>query len=501
MFRSIRSTVALSVLAVATTATAKTFTVSKDGNLTSIQAAISAASPGDTIKVESGTYRENVVVPSNRAGLTIDGSGKVFIDAYPASGNPAGPGIRVQAADVTLRDLIVKNAREAGSLTGDGVYVTAARVTIVDVKAWNCDDAGLHVVSSQAVIRDCFVRSCDEGIDAQGFGISVNDFKAERVDDGIVIEGNGARVTSCDIVQASSYGVEIDGNDGRVKDCYVLGTSSTAVDINGDDAVVVDCRTEATYHAIEVAGNRCLVKGNKIKRQYREAIEVTGSDAKVIGNTITDCGSYAITVEGSGATVSGNKVRKPDGYAIDVDGGAFTITGNDIRECTDGYAGISIDFAVGGLIADNDIRDNSGGGIEIGSQTYFLEIRDNEVKSCGDDGYYVAGTGHTVTANLASKCSRNGFRTYGSQHVLKGNEAVGGDGDGFDAEGGSQHEFRDNLAKGNGAEGFDIGSDSTLVKNNVAEKNRLDLTNSGANNTFDGNEFQTGGPTVAPQLD
>jgi len=506
MSRKFISTAALASLllaASAASADAKTFVVSKGGKFPTIQSAVNAASPGDTIEVKSGTYRENVIVHLNRSGLTIDGSGKVIIDAFPASGVAGGPGIRVFASDVTLRDLTIENARKTGSLIGAGVYVSAARVKLEDLKVNNCHDSGLFVTSSEAEIRDCHVRACGDGLNAKGGGISVKDFTAERVYDGIQMVGNGARVTECEVFQASSYGVEIEGNDARIKDCYVTGASSSAFDIVGDDARVTDCRTEAVYHFVRVTGHRALIKKNKIRRQYSDAIELTGNDHKVLDNSIADASGNGIDIEGEGATVSGNKIQRTYGTAVYVNGGGFVITDNDLRESTDGYEGISVRNAIGGLMADNEIRDNSGGGINIDDSCQSLEIRDNKVTSCGMhtyEGFVIDGNSHLVVDNVASKCGKDGFRLRGAEHVLKGNEARDSECDGFDLEG-SHHQLRDNLAKGNGAEGIDVSSNNTLVKNNVCEKNRLDLANDGLNNVFQGNDFKSGGPTVPGQLD
>jgi len=503
MSRTSIATAAIASLLLVASADAKTFVVSKGGKFPTIQSAVDAASAGDTIEVKSGTYRENVIVHSNRSGLTIDGSGKVIIDAYPASGSAGGSGIRVSATDVTLRDLTIENARTAGLVIGAGVYVSAARVNLEDLKVSNCDDSGLYVASSEAEVRDCKVRGCKDGITAKGGGITVKEFEAERVLDGIKIVGNGARVTECEVFQAALHGVYIEGNDARIKDCDVMGAASAAFDIDGDDARVTDCLAEATRTSIRVHGHRALIKKNKIRRQYYHAIELTGDDHEVLDNSIADASGWGINIEGNGAKVSGNKVRRVLLAAVYMHGGGFVITDNDLRESSAVYGGIRVRDAIGGLVADNEIRDLTGGGVAVEKTCQSLEIRDNKVTSCGISGYKafdIDGNGHLVVDNVASKCGDDGFRVRGSQHVLKGNEARDCECDGFDLEG-TSHQLRDNLAKGNGAEGIDVSSNNTLVKNNECEKNRIDLANDGQSNVFEGNDFKSGGPTVPGQID
>jgi pectin methylesterase-like acyl-CoA thioesterase len=68
-----------------------TITVSNDtsghnhADYTTIQAAVNAAHPGDTVLVEPGTYHEDVVIPAGKDGLNLEGEdpGKVIIQAPP----------------------------------------------------------------------------------------------------------------------------------------------------------------------------------------------------------------------------------------------------------------------------------------------------------------------------------------------------------------------------------------------------------------------------------
>src|SRR6202022_3067699 len=75
----------------ARTATARELRVT-----TTIQAAVDAAHPGDTIVVPRGTYRENVIVTKNH--LSIEGAAGAVLDG---GGLPGGPGIFVLPATKT----------------------------------------------------------------------------------------------------------------------------------------------------------------------------------------------------------------------------------------------------------------------------------------------------------------------------------------------------------------------------------------------------------------
>jgi len=119
--RSIRSIstflAVLLLVSAASPASARVLVVS-----TTIQAAVDASQPGDTVKVPAGTYSENVVV--NKNGLTIEASPGAVLDGAGLSG---GTGIHVTplapAATIKgfqLRGLQVQNFAENGVLIENG---------------------------------------------------------------------------------------------------------------------------------------------------------------------------------------------------------------------------------------------------------------------------------------------------------------------------------------------------------------------------------------------
>jgi hypothetical protein len=79
----------------------------------SIQAAVDAASAGDTVVVCAGTYKESVTVDKQ---LTLQGQPGAVIDA---TNQPYGVGMT--ASYVTVESLTVKHASLAGGAPGDGI--------------------------------------------------------------------------------------------------------------------------------------------------------------------------------------------------------------------------------------------------------------------------------------------------------------------------------------------------------------------------------------------
>ena len=87
-------------------------------NLTTIQAAVNAAAAGDTIEIQTGIYKENVIVNKQ---LTLIGSGLPVVNA-----DGSGDAITLSANGCTLKGFVVKNS---GS-TQCGIRVTSNENTI-----------------------------------------------------------------------------------------------------------------------------------------------------------------------------------------------------------------------------------------------------------------------------------------------------------------------------------------------------------------------------------
>src|SRR5580693_7741583 len=92
-----------------TVASASTLTV--PAPYTTIQAAVKAASPGDTIQVAAGTYTESVIITIS---LTINGAGAGTIVTGPAPMVGASQGgafiVNTSGVTVTISNLTVQNS-------------------------------------------------------------------------------------------------------------------------------------------------------------------------------------------------------------------------------------------------------------------------------------------------------------------------------------------------------------------------------------------------------
>lgn len=115
-----------------------TLIVGPDG-YPSIQAAVNAAQPGDTVLVMAGVYQEDVVVTT--PGITIAGVGRsdVVLDGSGLLTN----GITVLADGVTVRSMTAQNFASNGF-----VFSNVDGFTMTDLHAKNNGEYGLYAIHS-----------------------------------------------------------------------------------------------------------------------------------------------------------------------------------------------------------------------------------------------------------------------------------------------------------------------------------------------------------------
>jgi len=155
---------------------------------TTIQAAIDAANPGDTVRVPPGVYHENVLVAKDN--ITIEGSQGAILDG---SGLPGTSGITVRSLTPLMRingfrltGLRIQNYVRNGVILNrvdhyqidHGEYIDNSAYGIFPIRSSNgliefnrvsgSDDTGIYIgQSSDAIIRNNHVTDCTVAISAE----------------------------------------------------------------------------------------------------------------------------------------------------------------------------------------------------------------------------------------------------------------------------------------------------------------------------------------------
>ena len=237
-----------------------TLLVGAGQTFTTIQSAVNAAHPNDTIIVYPGTYTEQVVVPSNLNGLTIEALNPIFGNNNNGNGNgnghgddndqgnengpnfnfkgPKGPSIIDAPASMSGQDAIIFD-NQADNVTVEGFIIQGVATSdpknlvygILDTNGWNCNFNNNEILN----IADPGSPSAQIGIAIQiqngGGAYVVNNLIANYQAGGIVVANtNSAGWIFDDVVQTTpnsnvaENGIEyLNTGQGVVQGCTVSG--------------------------------------------------------------------------------------------------------------------------------------------------------------------------------------------------------------------------------------------------------------------------------------
>ncbi len=432
--------VALSTLALALPARAETFKVPKQH--ATIQAALDAAGPGDTVEIAPGAYAENLVISPGRDGLTLRAKGSVYLDAHQGD-----TGLWVRSHDVTITGLSIRHAKEIGLLAelnpadADAVLegITLDKIVVLNTVA------GVRLVAHDALLKGCRVAGLDNGI-------------------GVEVIGDRAQVTRTTVAQTEGDQVAIKGDDAVVAKCRLGDNySGEGVSLTGDRGRIVDNEfVNIDYSAIAVNGDDAVVRGNEVLHVHGDvAIDVTGLNPTVVDNTVVFVGGgysgFEIASEGDGGRVEGNRIDRATASGIEVSGDDMTIRKNRVTQC-------------GGWV------DSSGAGL------------------------YVDGDRNLVESNTVKRHFKDGLTIDGDDNLVVKNKVQDSLEDGIYVDSGKDNIFEHNSVSGSQAEGFDNGGTATVLRKNKIQGNRIDIANDGTIEIAPSNKFKTGGEDQTPEV-
>ncbi len=444
MTRAILAGAAL-LAAAALPARAATFCVNTTGAggcSTTIQAAVTAAGAGDTVRVSPGVYFENVNVPGGKDGLKIAGGSRLttIIDADAPN---TGAGLAIFSNGVKVSGIGVRNGTSFGMIaTADNVVFQSVRVV------------GLHDTTAQ-------------GINGFGAGIQIlaSDVRACS-GDGIVVLGSGAIVRGNTVAQVGAAGIEVLGVNAVVQ--------SNKVTASGTDSTLGPSRGVAVF------GDQATVVSNVIENVGRpfdaHGLDVGGINPVVQANRLTWAGTATVTCStctGGRATTNVVQGSSSDGFVLGADAPGFVAQSNRVGDAA-GRAFVVIGTGVA-------VRQNSATESGVGA-------------ACFD----VSGANHSLVSNMAQRCGGAGFRVQGDTIALATNQSMFSNTNGFlvDGDNGvdpahSAATLTGDRALGTNGQGFAIvnGAVGTTVTLGTGIGNRVDLCDAGSGTTASGNRF------------
>jgi DNA-binding beta-propeller fold protein YncE len=273
-------------LAFCTFATAEVHNVPAD--FTTIQAALDAAEPGDSVAIAPGTYSESILIGDGRtlvgsasADCVIEGDGTGRI--VTISGSVRMEGLTIRNGETGIYLLADASLDISGCLIADnkedGIGFDNAFNTVLQMN--DCvitrNGDGVDLESTQAVIRHCrFERNRDDGLDLDGDA--------------------GALIYNCDFVDNPDDGMEIrlaTRTHAIIQHCRFTG--------NGEDGIeVIDSPLDDGLY------NIVCIQNNVFRDNARHAVGFVDQKTEEAGEAMVKSSVYACRNAFEGGAVSAN---------------------------------------------------------------------------------------------------------------------------------------------------------------------------------------------------
>lgn len=317
-----------------------------------ITAAVTASSPGDTIRILSGTFTESVTIGAGKDRLTIigEGPGETIINA---DGGPVFTIAAMGSTQVTIQGLTAQNTPAVDSLF----------------------TAGIVVETDSNVIRDVEVRN------SGGFGIGVTN-------------GNLNLIANCNVHDNFAAGIIVSSpfpsDNNYVIKCKVKDNDQDGIRFDSKNNLALEntCNNNR-FNGIQILGDNNLLIKNKCMGNGSNGINLLGpnNNNAVIQNECDENNENGIRIAfaANGHFVFENKVNEniDDGIEL-LDADQNRIIGNDVENSGD--RGIEvIDEAVENVVDENDIEDSTNAGIFVSGTSDNNTIRRNELDDNNPD--------------------------------------------------------------------------------------------------------------------
>jgi len=340
------------VLGGALAGAAKTLTVAQDGsgNYRTVQAAINAASPGDTVYVKAGTYRERITFKS---GITLQGAGRGSTVLTHPGGSPV---IAVQ--NVTSGKITGFTVRYGGTGKNTAVLVDGSKLIVEGCIIIGASYSGIQVryAGCDVLILNCILRG---NAQAGAFfldGAQGTVRQTEIYDNGyhgVAARGNGtAPVIEENVIRDNGYsGIYFDrGAQGTVRENEIYGNGSQGIRARdgGTDPLIENnvIRNNVENGVFFLERAQGTLRQNEIYGNGYRGVEIgSGADPIVADNSILDNKGYGIWVhDGGKGVIRNNTVIGNGSREIEIEPGCTVVLEGNITFVRVPPAVVSLDF-------------------------------------------------------------------------------------------------------------------------------------------------------------
>ena len=337
-----------------------TWTVCPEGcDFISIQAAIDAAGPGDTVQVGPGTYKENLVIEKP---LTLKGAG-------PEQTSVVGPAsdwitVSIEAERVTVEGFTISSQAKLSTagMWPVGVFIWGDDVRIVGNRILDeefCIEIADHTRDVEIVRNE--ILKCFSGIET----ISENP---------VLITENTISECVNGIALGVMLGVPSDDSSAIISRNTIsrneeAGIGATLGAIAEISQNVIEENGSWGLLGVSTEGSSSLtIYGNIIDGNGKEGIKLSGGVALLLQNTVTENGADGIILGVEFAQVAGNRISSNGGNGISI-----------LSPSSEEALGVIIGDRWWQRIFTNVIEGNDGYGIFAEDASLILRCDGNEL--------------------------------------------------------------------------------------------------------------------------
>jgi hypothetical protein len=359
-------------------------TINVPGDYSTIQAAINAANPGDTIQVAAGTYHEQVVINKN---LTLQGAGDAtIIKPWADNLTQVFTGLLWYGGTRRIAGIIVANVPGGSSVTIKNLKVDESLVTTKPAGADYL--AGIFYRETGGLVDTVTVAGTGAWSSSdRAYGIYLS-----AGTNTVSVEITGSTITNFDKNGIEVMGVKLtaDINHNRITGrASITDEVQNGVNIGRDAVATVNYNTISNiiYQPATLPGAGIL---------FYHYVLPAGVSATANGNNITDC-QTGIIFDNANGSAEGNIV----------DGGTVGLVGISAQPDAEGeWTASIVDNTVSG-IRDMSNYDNAAIGVNtyVSGVTLNVTIEDNHLPGGGStdaDGISigVGGADGTIVATI-----------------------------------------------------------------------------------------------------
>jgi len=258
-----------SILLLGTTVNAAQFTISPDLSSEKAIKVIESAATGDVVLIEPGTYQFRVYLKNN--GVTIKGSDPDNRPVFDYAGRdvPQWPGSntgrlhwwawQIQASDITLENLIIRNARIDSIATRSSAGIFLGPETIYK------EPTPVKTIPTDITLRHITINGCDDGLGGTAEGTLVENCEifhngsktSKRMRHNVYLQGGSAVFRFCKIYEPThGANLNLRTHDLRIEYSEIGAFSAASHSISLLTNKAQQTKGESYQQKITLIGNR-----------------------------------------------------------------------------------------------------------------------------------------------------------------------------------------------------------------------------------------------------